>query len=217
MESWAHAVFLSICPSCKNKYPERNVKSLARKPRIWYPGAMYHIISRGNRKSALFYDDQDLQTYLTILEKTKLKFPFYLHAYCLMTNHTHLQLETMEHPISDIMKRINSLYAIYFNKRHDLNGHVFQGRFGSRLIETRGYLLDVSRYIHLNPVEAEMVSRPEDYPWSSYRSYITGEADKFVTIEKILSQFPTPAEKHYQVFVEAGWFRGCSTGVCPLR
>lgn len=110
---------------------------MARKFRTWYPGAMYHITSRGNRRSALFYDDIDRKTYLELLEETKAFYPFHLHAYCLMTNHIHLQLETTPHHTKCIMKMLNSRYALHFNKRHRLVGHVFQGRYGAELIETK--------------------------------------------------------------------------------
>ena len=175
---------------------------MARQHRVWYPGAMYHITSRGNRRAALFYDDIDRKTYLDLLEETNLYYPFSLHAYCLMTNHIHLQLETINKHIKHIMKMLNSRYAIYFNKRHKLVGHVFQGRYGAEIIETKDYQLEVSRYIHLNPLEAEMVSRPEDYRWSSYRAYVLGENNRHVTTEKILSYFSAPAEEKYRAFVE---------------
>ncbi len=113
---------------------------MSRKHRAWYQGAMYHIASRGNRRSELFYNDIDRKAYLEILEETRFFHPFYIHA-CLMTNHIHLQLEATTHRIRHIMKRLNTKYALHFNKHHKLVGHVFQGRYGSG-------------YIYLNPVEA---------------------------------------------------------------
>lgn len=175
---------------------------MARKFRTWYPGAMYHITSRGNRRSALFYDDIDRKTYLELLEETKAFYPFHLHAYCLMTNHIHLQLETTPHHTKCIMKMLNSRYALHFNKRHRLVGHVFQGRYGAELIETKYYQLEVNRYIHVNPVEAEMVNTPIDYRWSSYRAYVTKEGNPHVTTKKILSYFSVPKKENYRLFVE---------------
>ncbi|MFC4025146.1 transposase [Oceanobacillus longus] len=177
---------------------------MSRKHRIWYPGAMYHITSRGNRRSALFYDEMDRKAYLELLEEVRFYHPFHLHAYCLMTNHIHLQLETTTHHIKHIMKMLNSRYALHFNKRHHLVGHVFQGRYGAELIETKDYQLEVSRYIHLNPVEAEMVSLPEDYRWSSYRAYVIGEGNPHVRTKKILAYFSAPERENYQMFVEEG-------------
>lgn len=163
---------------------------------------MYHITSRGNRRSSLFYDDIDHKTYLEILEIARFYHPFYLHAYCLMTNHIHLQLETTTHHIKHIMKMVNTKYAQHFNQRHKLVGHVFQGRYGSELIETKDYQLEVSRYIHFNPLEAAMVTTPEEYPWSSYRAYVTEETNPHVTTKKILSYFQEPVKEKYREFVE---------------
>jgi hypothetical protein len=101
-----------------------------------------------------------------------------------------------------MMKMLNSRYAMYFNKRHRLVGHVFQGRYGAELIDSSDYLLDVSRYIHLNPVEAKMVKSPRDYRWSSYSAYISDYANPHVTTIKILSHFPEPQKENYRKFVE---------------
>lgn len=175
---------------------------MPRKPRIWFPNAMYHITTRGVRKMTIFYDQADYFKYLQILEETRDQLPFILHSYCLMTNHVHLQLQTINDPIHKIMKQINTHYAIYFNKRHDLFGHVFQGRYGAELINSLDYELDVSKYIHLNPLEAHMVNKAEDYPWSSYRAYIFGEKNPHVDTKRILAHFPPPSQFHYQKFTE---------------
>ena len=104
---------------------------MPRKPRVWYPGAVYHITSRGNRRSDIFLDDQDRLRYLRFLEQTKQLYFFELHSYCLMTNHVHLLLETKKHSISPIMQKLNSRYAMSFNKRYNREGHLFQGRYHS--------------------------------------------------------------------------------------
>lgn len=163
---------------------------------------MYHITNRGVRKMIIFYDENDYLKYLELLEETRERYPFVLHSYCLMTNHIHLQLQTLNHPISKIMKYINTTYAKYFNNRHNLVGHIFQSRYGSELIDSIQYELDVSKYIHLNPVEAHMVKKAEDYRWSSYRAYIYHEYNPHVSTEKILSYFPKPSSYHYQQFTE---------------
>ena len=175
---------------------------MSRKHRIWFPGAKYHITSRGNRRSAIFYDHFDHQVYLELLEEVRSYFPFHLHSYCLMTNHIHLQIETIQHHPKEMMKMLNSRYAMYFNKRHHLVGHVFQGRYGAELIEETDYFLEVSRYIHLNPVEANMVKYPEEYPWSSYLAYISDYANPRITTTKILSHFPESQNESYRKFVE---------------
>jgi putative transposase len=177
--------------------------TMSRKQRVWFPGAIYHITSRGNRKAAIFSDKYDHLKYLDILDETRGKYPFVLHTYCLMTNHTHLLLETIEHHPKDIMKMLNSRYAMYFNKRHDLTGHVFQGRYGSEMITSTKYLLEVSRYIHLNPVKANIVHSPKEYPWSSYSSYISTRVNPHIKTDCILSHFQEPQKQTYKQFVES--------------
>ncbi|GAB3798174.1 transposase [Virgibacillus kimchii] len=188
---------------------------MARKQRVWYPGAMYHITNRGNRKAALFYDDLDYLTYLEILEESREYFPFYLHSYCLMTNHIHLQVETIQHHPQHMMKMINSRYAVHHNKKYDLEGHVFQGRYGSEIIENTKYELKVSQYIHLNPVEANIVTIPEAYPWSSYAAYITGEENPHVQKDRILGYFANTSD--YRKFVEEAQEYGEINLQSPLK
>ncbi|MBD1383026.1 transposase [Metabacillus arenae] len=175
---------------------------MARKLRVWYPGAMYHITARGNRRNVLYYDDQDYLKYLSLLAVTRSNLPFLLHSYCLMPNHLHLQLETIDFPIQSIMHDIHSKYARYFNRRYDLVGHVFQGRYGAKLIDDRDYFMKVSRYIHLNPLEASIVDKLEEYKWSSYRSYMKLDPDnQYVNPEKTLSLFYNPQEENFKKFV----------------
>ena len=144
---------------------------LVRKNRVWFPGAKYHITSRGLRKSPLFNDDYDRYKYLDLLKEAIEQYPFHLQAYCLMTNHIHLQIESIETTPSQILKLLHTKYAKYFNKRYDSPGHVFESRYGSELITAIDYELEVNRYIHLNPVKANLVKKTEDYRWSSYRTY----------------------------------------------
>jgi putative transposase len=174
---------------------------LSRKPRVWIPGATYHITNRGNRKELIFMDDDDRLTYMELLEKVRCKFPFNLHAYCLMPNHIHLLLETIDHHPKDIMKMLNTCYAMYFNRRHELVGHLFQGRYDAKIIDSLNYFLEASRYIHWNPVEAEMVQIPEEYPWSSYSVFLEKSQHPLVTTGRILSYFPEPCRERYCDFV----------------
>jgi putative transposase len=176
---------------------------MARKYRVWYPGATYHITARGNRRTALFEDQDDYLTYLSILEDVRSRHPFHLHSYCLMTNHIHLQLETTTHHIQQIMKQMHTNYAIYFNRRHNYVGHLFQGRYGAKVIENSSYFLDVSRYIHLNPVEAQMVDDPVDYPWSSYQAFVSSIQNPHIITTKVLSYFPEPKQTNYQHFINS--------------
>ena len=176
---------------------------MARKPRIWYPGATYHITARGNRRDPIFHDHRDYQQYIDFLKLCLEDIPFSIHAHCLMPNHIHLLLETEDKPPGTIIKFIHTRYAIYFNKRYDLTGHVFQGRFHANLVKTDEYFLIASKYIHLNPVEAKIVHNPEHYYWSSFPSYLDmDKRDSFLTTERTLSLFPKPHHLAYQTFVE---------------
>lgn len=175
---------------------------MSRKPRSWFPGAVYHITDRGNRQMSIFTDDRDRFKYMELLEETRTYYPFTLHAYCLMTNHLHLLLETINHHPQDIMKMLNSRYGIYFNKRHELVGHLFQGRYKSELIDTDGYFLNASRYIHLNPIEAKIVQDPAKYKWSSYSAYVSDYQNPHITTARILSYFPTAPKETYKRIIE---------------
>jgi putative transposase len=182
---------------------EKGVLLMGRKPRAWFQGAKFHITSRGIRRSSLFSEDEDREKYLSLIEETMCTYPFILHTFCLMTNHTHLQIETTNTSPSTIMSNINTKYAKYFNKKYDFTGHVFEKRYNAELIDSAEYELDVSKYIHLNPVKACMVETPEDYRWSSYRNFIYGEIHPLVFTKQILSYFPYPQSIHYENFVKA--------------
>lgn len=144
---------------------------MSRSLRIEFAGALYHVMSRGNERTDIVFDDKDRQKRVDWLQRTVETFGWRLHAFVLMTNHDHLFVETPEPNLSAGMQYINGSYASYFNRRHSRTGHLFQGRFKGNLIEEDGYFLQVSRYLHLNPVRANMVRRPEEYRWSSYRGY----------------------------------------------
>lgn len=183
---------------------------MGRKRRVWYPGAEYHVINRGNRKESLFKDKDDFEIYLQLLAKTKKRYPFYLLSYCLMTNHLHLQIRTIDDKLYPIIQYVHSNYSRYFNNRHNYVGHLFQGRYVAKLIEEEAHSLVTSRYIHLNPVKAKMVKSPRDYQWSSYCSMITKEQNKFVDVERelILKHFALDPERMYEEFVESSEVSG---------
>lgn len=178
---------------------------MARRARIWFTGAKYHISSRGIRRNSLFYDDEDYEMYLDLIAETRNNYPFILHSYCLMSNHTHLQLETLETPLSIIMKNLNTKYAKYFNKKYAYSGHVFEKRYGAELLNSAEYELEVSKYIHLNPVHAGMVARPEDYPWSSYRAYLHLDEISLSDTQPLLAYFPHPQPQYYQEYMKSRW------------
>lgn len=141
---------------------------MPRPKRIWIPHLFYHIVCRGNRRDPLFLSTSDFQAFFHILHQLHEKISFELASYCLMTNHFHLQLRSKQVSISKVMSLINKRYANYYNTRYRLTGHVFEKRFYSSLIVDSEGMLQVSSYIHLNPVVANMVRRPEDYRWSSF-------------------------------------------------
>ena len=162
---------------------------MPRALRVWFPGAVYHVIQRGNNEQDIFVDDSDCTWFLKILEEVSKKMLFKIYLYALMRNHYHITIETSDNSISDIMHFINSVYAMRFNKKYQRTGHLFQGRFRSILVDKDNYLLELSRYIHNNPVKAGLVNKPEYYKWSSYGAYVRKEKDDIVATELILSQF----------------------------
>jgi putative transposase len=144
---------------------------MARPLRIEYPGAHYHVMSRGNERRPIVRDDADREKRLDWLRRTIETYGWRLHAFTLMNNHDHLFVETPEAKLSAGMQFFNGAYTSYFNRRYRRAGHLLQGRYKAQLVEEEGYYLEVSRYIHLNAVRACCVERPEQYRWSSYPSY----------------------------------------------
>ena len=150
---------------------------MVRPLRIEYPGAVYHITSRGDRREPIAKDDIDRTAFLAIAGHALERFDAHAWAYCLMGNHYHLVLRTREANLSRLMRHINGVYTQTFNRRHQLTGHLFQGRFKAILVDSDSYLLEVCRYVDLNPVRAHMVDHPDAYRWSSYR-VLAGLADR---------------------------------------
>jgi putative transposase len=143
---------------------------MVRPLRIEYPGAVYHVTSRGDRREPIAKDDTDRALFLEVLGQALQRFDAMAWAYCVMGNHYHLVLHTREANLSRLMRQINGVYTQTFNRRHGLTGHLFQGRFKAILVDSDSYLLEVCRYVDLNPVRAQMVKRPDAYAWSSYRA-----------------------------------------------
>ena len=181
---------------------------MARPLRIEFPGAVYHITSRGNAKQAIFLDDKDRTNFLEILDSVVKRFNWLCHAYCLMDNHYHLLIETPEGNLCKGMRQLNGVYTQKFNKRHNRVGHLFQGRYKAILVEKESYLLTLCRYVVLNPVRAGLVKHPREWQWSSYRATAGEEkAFSFLTIDWILSQFDSRkkiARKQYKQFILNG-------------
>ncbi len=181
---------------------------MARPLRIEFSGALYHVASRGDGQEDIYLEDKDRDAYLDILKETCKRFNWILHAYCLMDNHYHLLIETPDANLSKGMRQLNGVYTQRFNRHHDQVGHVFQGRYKAILVEKESYLLELARYIVLNPVRAQMVRSAKDWSWSSYRA-TAGliKSEKWLTVDWILSVFAvrkTTAEKRYREFVSEG-------------
>jgi putative transposase len=180
---------------------------MARKPRIHFPGTLYHVITRGNRKQGIFLDEEDLQRFLTYLLACKKRFSFRLYAYALMKSHLHLLIEVENIPLSRIMQTLLFGYAGYFNRRYGEVGHLFQGRYKAILCEKDVYLLELVRYIHLNPVRAKVVKRPENYAWTGHLSYLGKRAEPLIDEGFVLKQFSDNrplARRRYRQFVWEG-------------
>ena len=163
---------------------------MARPLRIQFPGALYHITSRGDRKEDIFHDRHDRIIFLEILESLITRYNWLCHAFCLMNNHYHLLIETIDSNLAEGMRQLNGIYTQKHNIMHETVGHVFQGRYKSILIEKESYLLILCRYIVLNPVRANVVRDPLEWEWSSYH-VTAGFSDKprFISTDWILSQF----------------------------
>ena len=178
---------------------------MARALRVTYPGAFYHVTSRGNERKAVFKSKRDREKFLEYLESATQRYDARIHAYCLMDNHYHLLLETPSGNLSQIMRHINGAYTTYFNVKRRRSGHLFQGRYQAILVEMDEYAKELSRYLHLNPVRAKMVQTPEAYAWSSYRYYIGRQKPaKWLCRDFILGYFGQKvpaAQKAYQKFV----------------
>jgi putative transposase len=160
---------------------------MARPLRIEFPGALRHVIVRGNERKAVFRDDADRIKYLASLAHYREKFGFRLLAYCLMDNHVHLAIETAEAPLSRVMAGLQTSYTQYFNRRHARVGHLFQGRYKAFLVERDRHALALLRYIHENPVEAGLAARCADYAWSSDRYYRRGKGPEWLDIDRLLA------------------------------
>lgn len=145
---------------------------MARPLRITYENALYHVINRGHRREAIFSDDRDREEFLNRLAVVQVRFNLVVHGYCLMENHYHLLISTPDANLSRALHTLNSSYVSWYRARHQLIGSLFQGRFKSVLVEQERYLATVSAYIHLNPVRAGLVNRPEDWCWSSMADYL---------------------------------------------
>lgn len=177
---------------------------MSRPLRIEYAGAVYHITSRGNGKNDIFFKNKDRHIFLSLLSKVVRREKWICYAYCLMNNHYHLLIETKKPNLSIGMRELNGVYAQGLNFRRNSAGHVFQSRYKSILVEKDSYLLELCRYIVLNPVRARIVDYPEEWIWSSYRATLgLTDPPKYLNVKWVLSNFNNEVE-NYEKFVLEG-------------
>jgi putative transposase len=181
---------------------------MARPLRIEYPGALYHITSRGDRQEAIFEDDQDRKAFLNVLGEVISRFRWRCHAYCLMGNHYHLMIETPEGNLTKGMRQLNGVFTQWSNRLHKRSGHVFQGRYKAILVNRESYFLELARYIVLNPVRVAMVTHPSRWQWSSFGATSgRATAPAWLTTEDLLAEFgnrPAVTQRKYRQFVAEG-------------
>jgi putative transposase len=185
---------------------------MARPLRIEYPGAVYHVTSRGNARNKIFSDDQDREIFLSVLGSVVIRYNWLCHAFCLMDNHYHLMIETPDANLSSGMRQMNGIYTQKYNRRHNRLGHIFQGRFKAILVQKDSFLSELCRYVVLNPVRAKLAKEPGGWKWSSYQA-TAGLVKKpdYLTTGWILGLFHSRrivAQKQYRTFVGEGIGKG---------
>jgi putative transposase len=181
---------------------------MSRPLRIEFPGAVYHVTARGNARNNIFLDDEDRENFLSLLASIVKRYNWLCHAYCLMDNHYHLMIETIDGNLSMGMRQLNGIYTQKYNRRHQRTGHILQGRFKALLVEKESYLLELCRYVVLNPVRASLVQAPEDWKWSSYKATAGfDQGPDFLTTDWTLALFNDKQKKAhglYRSFVKEG-------------
>lgn len=184
---------------------------MARKPRLNFPGACFHVIARGNRRVPIFHDDTDYRAYLDRLERYRRRDGVTIHAYILMSNHVHLLLETGDSPLSRTMQTLQFTYSQFYNRRYHKNGHVFQGRYQAILCDREAYLVELVRYLHLNPARIRTPLSPWMYPWSSHGAYLGRTGPVEVQTASVLASFHRQvgqARQAYRRFLMDGLAQG---------
>lgn len=180
---------------------------MSRKPRIEYEGAFYHVIARGNQQQKVFLEDEDFRQYIYRLKSYQKRYDFTLYAYVLMSNHVHLLIEQKRTPLSRIMQGVQQSYTMYYNGKYGKTGHLFQGRYKAIICDRDSYMLELIRYIHLNPVRAGIVKQPLEYEWSSHSAYLSSKSSDWLEVERPLStisQNKKEAISNYRAFIADG-------------
>jgi REP element-mobilizing transposase RayT len=192
---------------------------MARKPRLFVAGGFYHVVLRGNNRGDIFFEHDDRKRWQSLLHKGLDRYGHRLHAYCWMTNHVHMLLQAGEVPLSNFVRTLASTYARSVNARYGRVGHLFERRYRARLIQQDPYLLEVVRYTHLNPVRADIVESPDEYPWSSHHTYTGRFKLPWVTTQFILGHFSATqdaARAAYLKFMQAEVPQSSSQGLDDL-
>jgi len=180
---------------------------MARKPRIHVAGGLYHVMLRGNGGDDIFFIDEDRYRFYLLMQEGLERFGHRIHGFCCMTNHVHMAIQVSDIPLSKIMQNLSFRYTRWINQREKRIGHLFQGRYKAILVDGDSYLLELVRYIHLNPVRAGMVNDPIEYQWSGHRAYLGEEHLPWLTTDWVLSQFGrqrTVAKRRYSKFIQEG-------------
>src|SRR6056297_3592023 len=181
---------------------------MARPLRIEFEGALYHVMARGNARDDIFLDDNDREGFIDNLGRVCARFDWRVWSWCLMSNHYHLLIETLRPTLSKGMREVNGVYTQRFNRRHGRIGHVLQGRYKAVLVQKDTHLLELSRYVVLNPVQAGMTEAAGDWPWSSYRAVMgKAPAPEWLAVDETLYLFHAkrgPARRAFARFVADG-------------
>ena len=175
---------------------------MARVCRLQGSDCFYHVLSRGDGRKDIYKSSRDFEKFLEYVRKAKEKYQFYLHAYCLMSNHYHLLLETLHPNLSRIMQYVNTAYTVYYNVKRGKSGHLFQGRYKSILVEQDSYYGELTRYIHRNPLRARIVEKADEYRWSSYRAYLGRKHDGVIDTDRVRECLGMDAHQ-YKAYLES--------------
>jgi putative transposase len=180
---------------------------MARRPRFHQSLAVYHVMMRGNNGQPIFFSDEDRCRFCLLMQEGVERFGHSIHAFCFMSNHIHLAIQVGEIPLSRIMQNLSFRYTRYINKKFGRIGHLFQGRFKAVVVDEEGYLKELVRYIHLNPVRAKLVNSPEEYDWSSHNAYLQQREYAWITTKHVLQRFGESlrvAVEKYAAFILLG-------------
>ena len=180
---------------------------MARKPRLHENGGVYHVMLRGNGGQNIFFDDDDRHHFYLLLQQGIARYVHRIHGFCLMSNHIHLAIQVGEEPLAKIMQNLSFRYTRWINKKQKRTGHLFQGRYKAIMVDQDAYLLELVRYIHLNPVRAKLVRQPHNYAWSGHRAYLGQEVLPWLTTDWVFSQLGArlaTCRKRYAAFVDEG-------------